>query len=478
MKRRSLYAILLAVAAMMFAGAAVQAQSKQSGDNNQGVSGELNVHRAKRKPGASPGFRLMPPEAYDNVTQSRINPSAASNPVIGSGSAGRLTKWTGLYGTNTYSVGDSGITEDKFGKVGVGTITPTSPLTVAGIIETINPGGGIRFPDGTIQTTSASGAMFSIPHDATLRGNGTAVSPLGVAVPLTLGGSVSGSIINVSNLSGDGSGVTATGGDNTTGGTGGAGVIAAGGQGNGIGGSGVKGTGGNTVGLLTGGPGVVAQGGDSTLGAGGPGLRASGGNGPLSDRAAAVFFGHVEVNGPMIVGDDLFVVGMLSKGGGSFKIDHPLDPENRYLVHSFVESPDMKNIYDGVATLDSNGEAVIELPEWFEVLNRDFRYLLTPVGAPMPGLFVAGKLKENRFKVAGGQPGMEVSWQVTGIRQDTWANKNRIKVEVDKSESERGHYLHPEAFDKPEELGIQYSRHPEMMKPRKGTRERVTQQQQ
>jgi hypothetical protein len=230
--------------------------------------------------------------------------------------------------------------------------------------------------------------------------------------------------------------------------------------------------------VLTGGAGVSAQGGDSTLGAGGPGLRASGGNGPLSDGAAAVFFGHVEVNGPMIVGDDLFVVGMLTKGGGSFKIDHPLDPENRYLVHSFVESPDMKNVYDGVVTLDSSGEAVIELPEWFQVLNRDFRYLLTPIGAPMPGLFVGQKVKDNRFKIAGGMPGMEVSWQVTGIRQDAWANKNRIKVEVNKSEAERGHYLHPEAFDQPQELGIQYSRHPEMMKPRKGTRERVTQQQQ
>src|SRR6185295_3338042 len=189
MKRQSRYAILLAVAAMMLAGA-VQAQSKQSGDNNQGASGELNFHGAKRKPGTSRGFRLMPPEAYANVTQARINPAAVANPVIGSGSAGRLAKWTGLYGANTYSVGDSGITEDKFGRVGVGTITPTSPLTVAGMIETINLGGGIKFPDGTIQTTSASGSLFSIPHDATLTGNGTAGSPLGVAVPLTLGGSV------------------------------------------------------------------------------------------------------------------------------------------------------------------------------------------------------------------------------------------------------------------------------------------------
>jgi hypothetical protein len=44
-----------------------------------------------------------------------------------------------------------------------------------------------------------------------------------------------------------------------------------------------------------------------------------------------------------------------------FRIDHPLDPANKYLNHSAVESPDMKNIYDGVVTLDADGEAVVEL---------------------------------------------------------------------------------------------------------------------
>src|SRR5215213_7408449 len=74
--------------------------------------------------------------------------------------------------------------------------------------------------------------------------------------------------------------------------------------------------------------------------------------------------------------------GTLFKPGGSFKIDHPLDPANKYLCHSFVESPDMKNVYDGVVMLDGNGEAEIELPDWFGALNKDFRYQLTAIGAP------------------------------------------------------------------------------------------------
>jgi hypothetical protein len=65
---------------------------------------------------------------------------------------------------------------------------------------------------------------------------------------------------------------------------------------------------------------------------------------------------------------------------------------------------------------------------------------------------------------------MKVSWQVTGIRQDAWANKNRIKVEEDKPEIERGHYLHPEAFGQPEERSIDWARQPEVMRQSKQRR--------
>lgn len=168
---------------------------------------------------------------------------------------------------------------------------------------------------------------------------------------------------------------------------------------------------------------------------------------------------------------DVNVTGMFSKAGGSFKIDHPLDPENRYLYHSFVESPDMKNIYDGVVVLDANGDATVELQEWFQALNRDFRYLLTPIGAPGPGLYIAEEISNNRFRVAGGTAGMKVSWQVTGIRQDAWARKNRIPVEEKKSEIERGYYLHPEAFDQPEERGVGWAHDSATMRQSKEARE-------
>ena len=52
-----------------------------------------------------------------------------------------------------------------------------------------------------------------------------------------------------------------------------------------------------------------------------------------------------------------------ASAAGGFKIDHPLDLENKYLNHSFVESPDMKNLYDGVVTADAKGIEVRRMPD-------------------------------------------------------------------------------------------------------------------
>ena len=150
---------------------------------------------------------------------------------------------------------------------------------------------------------------------------------------------------------------------------------------------------------------------------------------------------------------DVHVNGALSKSSGSFKIDHPLDPANKYLYHSFVESPDMMNIYNGNALLDESGDAWVEMPAWFEALNQEFRYQLTCVGGFSP-VYVDEEIVENRFKIAGGRPGQKVSWQVTGIRHDPYAEKNRIPVEVDKQGAERGRYLNPAAYDMPETAAV------------------------
>jgi hypothetical protein len=181
---------------------------------------------------------------------------------------------------------------------------------------------------------------------------------------------------------------------------------------------------------------------------------------------AALLEGRVDITGDVNMSGPVSITGPLTKPGGSFKIDHPLDPANKYLSHSFVESPDMKNVYDGVVILDDKGEAEIELSDWFDALNKEFRYQLTAIGAPGPNLYIAEEISDDaatssnynnnksRFKIAGGTSGMKVSWQVTGIRKDPWANAHRIRVEEDKPAKERGYYTYPDLYGQPEEKGI------------------------
>lgn len=164
-------------------------------------------------------FSLMPSSHAVNVTgpDFSVMPMAAGPnlEVRGSGTIGRLPKWTGITSSNSF-IGDSTIFEDKFGKVGIGTDSPASRLTVAGLIETTS--GGVKFPDGTIQTTAgiasndvvrslnglkgdlllagganititpagntitvaAPNALTKVAHNNTLTGEGTAASPLSV----------------------------------------------------------------------------------------------------------------------------------------------------------------------------------------------------------------------------------------------------------------------------------------------------------
>ena len=226
--------------------------------------------------------------------------------------------------------------------------------------------------------------------------------------------------------------------------------------------------------------------GDLTSGSnyGGPGIFGEGGIGDNTDGDGGVFFGGNHSS----YGDGIFaasgsanswagffqgnvgITGIVSGGVVSFTIDHPLDPANKYLSHSSVESPDMMNIYNGNVVTDANGDAVVPLPEWFETLNRDFRYQLTVIGQFAQAI-VTGEVANHQFSLKTDKPEVKVSWQVTGIRQDAWANAHRIPVEEEKSARERGHYIHPELYGASEEAGIQWARHPEMMKRMKEMRQ-------
>jgi hypothetical protein len=396
-----------------------------------------------------------------------IEPQAVGT-ITGQGTAGKIAKFTGAN-----AIGNSIITESN-SRIGIGIATPGSKLTVQAnattpIILGKNTGTGTGVQGestggfGVIGKSARTGVQGISTGSV---GNGVwgdSSADTGVFGSTSTGTGVYG---NASNSGGVGVFGKSAGGNGVEGsspnGTAvyGNGIIGLSGQGN-SGGSGVYGNSSTGVGVFGQSGSNDAVYGTSTNGTGVHGVGA--GFGMVAEGASygIAAYGSVGIyarptTGNTIAGlfgGNVQIQGNLTKSSGSFKIDHPLDPANKYLYHSFVESPDMKNIYDGTVALDENGEAVVEMPDYFNALNQDFRYQLTAVGAPAPNLYVAEKVKDNHFKIAGGKPGMEVSWQVTGIRHDAYARDHRIAVEEDKGK-ERGFYIYPAGFGAPNDKAI------------------------
>jgi hypothetical protein len=418
---------------------------------------------------AAGSFLLQVGTAIFDVTNGAVGPQGIAGAAGPAGPQGP----TGLTGA-TGATGAAG---------------PAGPAGPQGLVGPAGNSG----PEGPIGPTGAAGPAG--PQGATgvtgPEGPTGATGPQGPAGTLTLpfSGSADGSsngVLNITNTSPNhsalgGHGGQALSGDNTGGagvagyggpsngtstalGTGGDGVYALGGGGTAegdYGGNGIHASGGNSGGTFgIGGNGVYATGGSGSYG-GGNGVEAYGGSGSEGSGAgiyAVAGNGGTDPSAGLFLGN-VIVSGTLSKSGGSFKIDHPLDPANKYLYHSFVESPDMMNVYNGNVSTDSSGTAIVTMPTWFEALNSDFRYQLTVIGQ-FARAIVASEIANRSFIIKTDKPNVKVSWQVTGIRQDAWANAHRIPVEVDKAPRDQGHYLHPELFGHEGEPSITEIHHP------------------
>jgi hypothetical protein len=219
------------------------------------------------------------------------------------------------------------------------------------------------------------------------------------------------------------------------------------GQNGGIGISGVGGDGDSNSSTSEGG-----AGGSFTGGVGG--TSGHGGDGVVSLAYAGGYAGLFSGN--------VAIFGTLTASTKDFQIDHPLDPANKYLFHASVESSEMMNIYTGNVTTDAQGEARVELPDWFEAVNTDFRYQLTVIGQFAQAI-VNSEVANHQFGIKTDKPNVKVSWQITGVRQDAYAKAHPLVVEQEKDSRERGHYIHPELYGAPEEQGIAWARHPEVM---------------
>jgi hypothetical protein len=151
----------------------------------------------------------------------------------------------------------------------------------------------------------------------------------------------------------------------------------------------------------------------------------------------------------------VFANGELGAAGlKTFMIDHPADPANKYLKHFSIESNEVLNLYRGTIQLNENGEAVVEMPSYFDLVNKDFSYQLTSIGVASPNLYISSEMENGKFAISGGKPGQKVSWTVYADRNDPYVQQHPEKtaVEVDKREGEKGKYLQPDLYKQPKNL--------------------------
>jgi hypothetical protein len=398
---------------------------------------QSSVYNNSAKVDLLPYFQVQSEPTGNNTA----SPGATMNFLYYSGVGGAGPQETGLYFNPNGTIHFS---PSQTFPITMGATGPAGPQGPAG------PAG----PKGATGATGPAGSI-ALPYAASADGGGNYLFSL-TSTGTSYGGGIYASGANYDQGALAGTGVTGHGGDGIYGGYG---VQGQGGFGKSDSSAGGGGTGG------------FFQGGTATSSGAGAGVLAIGGTnpsenptlGPPGDGIVAYagldsFGGH----GLSYAGNfqgDVTIAGNLSKSGGSFKIDDPLDPANKYLSHSFVESPEMKNIYDGTVITDGSGEAVVTMPTYFQALNTNFRYQLTVMGQFAQAI-IGSEISGDTFVIKTDKPYVKVSWQVTGVRQDAWANAHRIPVEEEKSEKEKGHYLHPELFGHAGEPNVFEATHP------------------
>ena len=238
------------------------------------------------------------------------------------------------------------------------------------------------------------------------------------------------------------------------------------------GGDGVEAFGGDALSASNGGIagiGINAQGGYSYYGQAQEGGYFYGGNSYSGDAGDGIVAipGYSNSNGAGEYAADLDgnvdITGGVTYDTASMKIDNPLDPANKYLSQTSVQSSEMVSIYSGNITTDEQGLATVQLPSWFETVNGDLRYQLTAIGHKAQA-WVSEEVKEGKFQIASDMANVKVSWQITGVRQDAYAKAHPLVVEQDKGVRERGFYRHPELYGQPATRQIAWARHPGAMR--------------
>ncbi len=357
----------------------------------------------------------------------------------GMGVQGISSSGTGVYGSST-GIGVYGASINERGVYGFSTNNIAVYGTTGSSLPAIrgeNTGSGV----GVQGNGNTGNGVYGISTSgAGVRGSSTNSAGV-VGASISDRGVYGISANNIAVYGTTGSSLPAIRGENTGGGVG---VQGNGNTGNGVygqsaGGNGIYGTSVSTNTLTDGGVYGISTvlNGNGIIGEANNGSLAFGVWGKSTSGYAGYFEGNVLITGTCT-----------GCAMGDFEIDNPIDPANKYLRHSTVASPDMLDIYTGNVTTDANGNSIVVLPDYFEALNKDFRYQLTVIGQFAQAI-VTSEIQSNHFTIKTDKPNVKVSWQVTGIRHDPYAEQHPVQAEESKPDTERGYYLHPELYGQP-----------------------------
>lgn len=159
---------------------------------------------------------------------------------------------------------------------------------------------------------------------------------------------------------------------------------------------------------------------------------------------AARFIGNVRVLG-----------NFSATGAKSFVIDHPIEPDRRFLLHFAIESPEVLNVYRGRITTNDQGFAEITLPAYFWHVNTEPTYYLTPIGAGVRVWVEQEPTPDNPKLIIRSEQGhVQVAWMIVARRNDPYLRAHPVEAEPLKPPAFQGYYLHPELYGAPPEKRI------------------------
>ncbi len=154
--------------------------------------------------------------------------------------------------------------------------------------------------------------------------------------------------------------------------------------------------------------------------------------------------------GNIVVSQNFTVLGVKA-----FTMDHPLDPANKLLRHAAAESNEVINFYSGNITTDGSGKAIVQLPDYYQALNKDSRYQLTVIGSFAQAI-ISKEVSNNTFEIATSVPNVKVSWEVKGVRNDARMQQHPFVAVEEKSAAQKGKYWDPAAHNQPASKGVSY----------------------